>query len=105
MAAFSSVLSTLGFIHSFANRVAQQSQHLLDLPLHKLGSSSSSRYDGSHQKKTPMTFIYKLITGVMDIKANSEITTGKSSSPGSLEPVMAIPLRETSNGEGGQPLI
>ena len=41
----------------------------------------------------------------MDIKANSEIATWKSSSPGLLEPDMAIPLRETSNGEGRQPLI
>lgn len=47
-----------------------------------------------------MTFIYKLKTGVMDIKANSEIATWKSNLSGSLEPGMAISLRETSNGEG-----
>lgn len=51
------------------------------------------------RKKSPMTFIYKLKTGVMDIQANSEIATWKSSSPGSLELDMVIPLRETAMGK------
>lgn len=53
------------------------------------------------KKKSPMTFIYKLKTGVMDIQANSEIATWKSSLSGSLEPAMVVLLREVDNGKAG----